>query len=145
MTDSTPPPPPEEGAPPPPPPPPPPAAAPPPPSAAVGPDGLTSDDKTWAMLAHVGGIVIGFIAGLVVMLTKGKESDFVRANAVEALNFQITVTIAWVVSFILIFVLIGFLLMFVVWIGSLILMIMGGIAANKGERYRYPINIRMVK
>ena len=97
------------------------------------------------MLAHVGGILIGFLAGLIVMLTKGKESDFVRDQAVEALNFQITVAIAWFVSFILIFVLIGFLLIFVVGIGSLVLMIMAGIAANNGQRYRYPINIRMVK
>ena len=128
-----------------PPPPPPPA----PPPAAGGPssepESLTSDEKTWAMLAHVGGILIGFLAGLIVMLTKGKESDFVRDQAVEALNFQITVAIAWFVSFILIFVLIGLLLVFVVGIGSLVLMIMGGIAANNGQRYRYPINIRMVK
>ena len=128
-----------------PPPPPPPA----PPPAAGGqpsePESLTSDEKTWAMLANVGGILIGFLAGLIVLLTKGKESDFVRDQAVEALNFQITVAIAWFVSFILIFVLIGLLLVFVVGIGSLILMIMAGIAANNGQRYRYPINIRMVK
>lgn len=129
-------------APPPPPPPPPPAEQ---PGPAPGPDGLTSDEKTWAMLAHVGGILIGFLAGLIVMLTKGKESDFVRDQAVEALNFQITVAIAWFVSFILVFVLIGLLLIFVVGIGSLVLMIMAGIAANNGQRYRYPINIRMVK
>ena len=99
----------------------------------------------WAMLAHIGGIVLWFIAPLVVMLTQGEKSPFVRRQAVEALNFQITLTIAWIVSAILIVVLIGFLLFFVVGIGGLVLMIMAGIAANKGEEYRYPVNIRLVK
>ncbi|MGZ4688921.1 MAG: DUF4870 domain-containing protein [Acidimicrobiia bacterium] len=130
-----------------PPPPPPPPSTPPPgvPGGYGEPESLTADEKTWAMLANIGGIVIGFLAGLIVMLTKGKESDFVRDQAVEALNFQITVAIAYFVSFILIFVLIGLLLIVVVGIGSLVLMIMAGIAANNGQRYRYPINIRLVK
>lgn len=105
----------------------------------------TSDDRTWAMIAQVGGIVVGFLAGLIVMLTKGKESDFVRRHAVEALNFQITVAIAYIVSLILTIVVIGLLLLPIVFIGSLVLMIMAGIAANNGQEYRYPINIRIVK
>ena len=39
---------------------------------------------------------------------------------------------------------IGFLLFFVVWIGGLVLAIIATMAANRGEWYRYPINIRMV-
>lgn len=127
---------------PPPPPPPPPGAA---GSYGSDPANLTSDEKTWAMLAHIGGIVIGFLAGLIVLLTKGKESEFVRDQAVEALNFQITLIIAYIVSSILVLLLIGILMIIVVFIGSLVLMVMAGIAANNGVRYRYPINIRMVK
>lgn len=99
----------------------------------------------WAMLAHLGGIVLWFIAPLVVMLTQGEKSAFVRRQSVEALNFQITLTIAYVVSTILIAVLIGILMLVVVGIGALILMIIAGIAANKGEDYRYPVNIRLIK
>lgn len=97
------------------------------------------------MLGHLGGIIIGFIAPLIVMLTKGNESAFTRDQAVEALNFQITVILAYVVSWVLTIVLIGFLLLFAVWIGSLVLMIMAGIAANKGQAYRYPFALRLVK
>jgi hypothetical protein len=50
-----------------------------------------------------------------------------------------------VVSAILVIVIIGLLTMFATMIGGLILMIMAGIAANKGESYRYPVNIRLVK
>jgi hypothetical protein len=64
---------------------------------------------------------------------------------VEALNFQITTYIAAIVSAILFFVLIGFLLIIVVGIGWLVLTIVAGLAANRGEDYRYPFNLRLVK
>lgn len=105
----------------------------------------TSDERTMAMLAHLGGIVLGFIPALVIYLTKGNESEFVKEQSREALNFQITVMGAWIVSLILMIVLIGLLLIPVVWIGSIVLAIMAGIAANKGDDYRYPVNIRLVK
>ncbi|MFP5326161.1 MAG: DUF4870 domain-containing protein, partial [Acidimicrobiia bacterium] len=73
------------------------------------------------------------------------ESRFVRDQAVESLNFQLTLLIGWVISFVLSFVLIGFLLMPLLWIGGLVLAIMGGMKANQGEWYRYPFAIRMVK
>jgi hypothetical protein len=52
--------------------------------------------------------------------------------------------IAYVVSFVLMLVLIGFLLFFAIWVVSIVFMIQATIAANRGEWYRYPINIRMV-
>ena len=97
------------------------------------------------MLAHLGAIILWFIAPLVVLLVQGDKSQFTRRQAVESLNFQITLTIAYVVSFILIFVIIGILMIIVVAIGGLVLMIIAGIKANNGEDYRYPVNIRFVK
>jgi uncharacterized Tic20 family protein len=111
-----------------------------------GAGGMTqSDERLWSMLGHLGSILLGFIAPLIVLLVYGQKSPFVRRHAVESLNFQITLLIAYVVSFILIFVLIGILMIFVVWIGSLVLMVMAGLAANRGEDYKYPINWRLVK
>ncbi|MGH9246130.1 MAG: DUF4870 domain-containing protein [Acidimicrobiales bacterium] len=110
------------------------------------PDAMSdSDQRLWGMLSHLGGIVLGFIAPLIVMLTQGEKSAYVRRHAVEALNFQILVAIAYIVSIILIFAIIGLVLLPVVWIGSLVLMIMAGLAANKGQDYRYPVNLRLVK
>jgi uncharacterized protein len=104
-----------------------------------------SDQRLWGMLAHLGGIVTWFVGALVIMLVFGERSPFVKRHAVEALNFQITVTIAWLVATVLSFVLIGFLLFPVIWIGTIVFCIIGGLAANKGQEYRYPINIRLVK
>ena len=115
------------------------------PAYAGGVAGAASDARQMAMFAHLGGIIIGFIAPLIIMLTKGNEDAFVKDQAVEALNFQITLAIAYVVSSVLIFVLIGLLLLPIVWIVSIVLSIMGGMAANRGEAYRYPFALRLVK
>jgi uncharacterized protein len=103
-----------------------------------------SDRRTWSMLAHLGGIVLGFIAPLVVWIMYKDRDEFVKDQAQEALNFQITLAIGWVVAVVLSFVAIGFLLYPVLWIGGLILSIMGGMAANRGERYRYPFALRLI-
>jgi len=103
-----------------------------------------SDERTWAMLAHLSGLFLGFLGPLLVMLIQGPKSPFVRDQSVEALNFQLTVLIGVFVSIILAFVLIGFLLIPALIIGALVFEILASIAANRGERYRYPVNIRMV-
>ncbi|GAA2854464.1 hypothetical protein GCM10010517_12490 [Streptosporangium fragile] len=103
-----------------------------------------SDDTTMAMLAHLLGLLTWFVGPLVVYLAKKDDSPYVRDQAAEALNFQLTLMIAYFVSWVLAFVLIGFLLMFVIWLGSIIVMIMAAVAANRGDRYRYPMNIRFV-
>jgi uncharacterized protein len=102
-------------------------------------------DTSSASMAHWLGILIGFLGPLIIMLTKGEQDQFVRANAVEALNFQITLLIGYIVSWVLMVVVIGFILYPVVWIMGLVFAIMGAMAASRGEAYRYPINIRMVK
>jgi uncharacterized protein len=104
-----------------------------------------SDERMWAMLGHVGGIVLGFIAPLVTWLVFRERSAFVDDQGKEALNFQITILIGYVVGTILSAILIGFLLLFIVWIVSIVFAIMAGIAANRGERYRYPVTLRLIK
>ena len=105
---------------------------------------LTQDEKTWGMLAHLGGLFLGFIAPLVVLLVKGTESPYTRAQAVEALNFQITLAIAYLAAFISFIVLIGIVLLPLVLIGHVVLGILASVAASRGELYRYPLNLRMV-
>ena len=113
-----------------------------------GPYGMavpTSDEKTMSMLAHAGGIFFGFIPSLVIYLTKGNESAFVKEEAREALNFQIAVAIAYTVASFLVILLIGLLLLPVVWIASTIFSVMGAIAVNNGTPYRYPVTLRLIK
>jgi uncharacterized protein len=101
-------------------------------------------ERTWGSAAHWSTILLGFLGPLLIMLTKGNESPFVRRQAAEALNFQITVIIGYFVSFVLMFVLIGFLTFFALWVGALAFSIIGAIKASSGEDYRYPVALRMV-
>jgi uncharacterized protein len=106
-----------------------------------------NDEKTWALIAHFGGIVLGFIAPLIAMLAKGNESPTVRAHAVEALNFQITWAIATFIAAILAVCSFGilFFLPLITWAVIIIFSIIGGMRANEGALYHYPMSIRMVK
>jgi uncharacterized protein len=108
------------------------------------------EERTWGMVAHLSaliGLIIGFsfVGPLIVMLAQGPKSRFVRDQAVEALNFNITVLIAVIVSSLLILIVIGLVLLPVILIGWLVFTIIGAVTANDGRPYRYPINIRMVK
>lgn len=105
----------------------------------------TSDEKTFAILAHILTIVSSFIAPLVIYLLKKDESAFVSEHAKESLNFQITMFILFMISFVLMLVLIGFLLIWLLSIVNLVLVIIATIKANENKMYRYPINFRLIK
>ena len=114
-----------------------------------GPGGLTPDERTWGGAAHWSALIGAFVAmaflgPLLVLLLKGNESAYIRAQAVESLNFQITTLIALVVSFVLMFLLVGFLLLPIVGIWWLVFTIMGSVKSANGELYRYPATIRLV-
>jgi uncharacterized Tic20 family protein len=112
------------------------------------------DEKTWALIAHFGGI-IGFIPPLVAFLVKGSQSQTVRAHAVAALNFQIVITATYVALIILrvcgAFFLpsaVDWLLSLAgtgVWIVGVVFAVIGGLKANQGQLYKYPIPIQLVK
>ena len=106
-----------------------------------------NDEKTWALIAHFGGILVGFIAPLVALLAKGNESPTVRAHAVEALNFQITWGILTIVASIVAVCTFGilFFLPMVTWLVVVIFSIIAGMKANEGVVYRYPMTWRLVK
>ncbi|WP_219472317.1 DUF4870 domain-containing protein [Nonomuraea rhizosphaerae] len=103
-----------------------------------------TDDTTMAMLAHLLGLLVSWIGPLIIYLMKKDESPYVRDQSAEALNFQITMFIGYLVAGLLSIVLIGLILFPIIWIVSLIFHIQAALAANRGENYRYPIAIRMV-
>ncbi len=98
-------------------------------------------------LSALAGFVVPFgsiIGPLVVWLMKREESSFVDRQGKESLNFQITMLIAFLISLVLVFVLIGFLLIAAVAIFDLIMIIVATIKASEGEDFRYPVSLRLV-
>ena len=112
--------------------------------------GISAEERQWAMFAHLSaliGLVIplgNLIGPLVIWLMKKESMPFVDQQGKEALNFQITVLIAMMISAVLIIVVIGFVLMFLVGLAALVLTIMAGIKANEGVAYRYPFTLRLI-
>lgn len=105
----------------------------------AGVDGISSDERMWATLAHLSIVVVALVGPLVVWLVKKEESKFVEEQAKEALNFHITVFIA---SIVLMVTIIGPV---IVGVAALVYGIIAGIEANKGICYRYPYTLRLVR
>lgn len=109
------------------------------------------DERTWGMLCHLvafSGLIVPFgaiIGPLIIWLIKKDEMPFVDDQGKESLNFQLTMFIAAVITFILCFVIIGWLIAPVLIVYYLIVLIIASIKANDGIRYRYPYTIRFVK
>ena len=102
-------------------------------------------DKIWSMLSHLSALLgVGFVLPLVVYLAMRCESEYVAANAREALNFHISVLIYGLCCIPLVFLLIGIPLLIVLGLGSLVLAIIATVKASNGLCYRYPLTLRLM-
>ncbi|MFI8632693.1 DUF4870 domain-containing protein [Microbacterium sp. NPDC077663] len=102
------------------------------------------DEKTWASLTHVSGILFAFLGPLVVYLVMRDRGPFIRAHSAGALNFQLTILIVALVSIPLAFIGIGFLLLLVAGIFALVIEIVAAVKASQGQWYTPPLSIRFV-
>ncbi|WP_345295704.1 DUF4870 domain-containing protein [Luteimonas vadosa] len=115
------------------------------------------------MFAHlsalIGGIIttgwagsIGcFVGPLVIWLLKKDEMPFVDDQGKEALNFNITVAIAFLALLLLSILTLGIGMVIaipawiVIGVAWIVLTIIASMKANEGVAYRYPFTLRLVK
>ncbi|MCA1731429.1 MAG: DUF4870 domain-containing protein [Actinobacteria bacterium] len=115
------------------------------------------DERTWSMLSHLSVLVNlvtgigGPIAALVIWLVYKDKSQRVAFHALQSLWYQVAWAVilfaGWTLTLILMFVLIGFLLVPVMAIVSLVPFVHQCYAAYKvyqGVDYRYPVIADMV-
>jgi uncharacterized protein len=115
--------------------------------------GRGGDDKTWVLAAHFGGAagmlitagVGGWIAPLIVLLTKGNQSPSVRAHAINALNFQLPWSIVGVLAWAVSWRLPVILPLLVVTIIGVAFGVIGGLRANEGRSYAYPLSASLIR
>jgi uncharacterized protein len=111
-------------------------------------DRIPTADRQLALVTHLLSLAnyvaapAGIIAVLVLWLVKKDESPALDRVGREVLNFNLSMLIYGIVSFILVFVLIGFVLLIGLWIFGLVITIVAAISANEGEYFRYPLTIR---
>ena len=106
--------------------------------------GNPEQEKTLGMTCHLLGLV-GFLGPLIIWLIKKDVSPAVDENGKEALNFQLSILIYMIASWLLIFVGIGFILMPLVWLSNVIMVIIASVKTNQGETFKDPLCIRLIK
>jgi uncharacterized Tic20 family protein len=104
----------------------------------------TDGDTTLAALAHASSLFAPFVGPLLVLLIADDGDTLVEENAKSSLNFEIVFFIAVLISFVLAFVLIGFLFLLVLMPGGLVVRIIGTLRASEGEIYHYPLTPNLI-
>jgi len=109
----------------------------------------SQEDRTLAAIAHAAGVLsstmLPVLVPLIIFFLKKDESEFVAAQAKEALNFQFTIILLTLTCFFLVFFLVGIFLVFllpIVGLLAVVFSIIGAIKTYEGKRYRYPVAIR---
>ncbi|WP_329479908.1 DUF4870 domain-containing protein [Kribbella sp. NBC_01510] len=115
-----------------------------------------SEERTWAMVAHIGVFVaawfaMGFLCPLVVWLVYRQRSDFVRRHALESLNFQLSLLIYTAIAVVLILITFGLGVLIIIpliiigAVAAVVFIVLATMAASSGNEYRYPLTIRLVR
>lgn len=132
------------------------------------------EERTWSTFIHLGGLIgmwiiptVGNIIGaLVLWLIKRNDSHVVDDQGKEAVNFQITYSLAVIAAKIVENILYGIWsvatfwsrpwwnfsftwgwgsLVQILWVLNVIFSIVAAVRANEGKVYRYPLSLRLVK
>ncbi|WP_369814549.1 DUF4870 domain-containing protein [Frigoribacterium sp. Leaf172] len=103
------------------------------------------DEKLWATLIHLGGILFWIVPALVGYLVLKDRGPFIREHTRVALNFQITMAIVLVASGLLSVIIIGAITGFAAGVVIVIFSIIAAVAANRGQYYKYPLTFEFIK
>ncbi len=125
---------------------------------------ITSEFMMWAMFAHLGVLLLGFLAPLIILIAFRQKSPFVVRHARECLNHLLTVLMLNVLALgvgaaigfgvylatqeplvsLIVGELVAVLPSMVIGIANIVFLILAGIAAGKGNDYRYPFTLRLI-
>jgi uncharacterized Tic20 family protein len=111
---------------------------------------MTKEEKNWAALIHLAaftGLVIPFgniFGPMLIWMLKKDSSEFINYHGKEAVNFQLTLTIYFVIAIVLVIILIGIPILLLVFLFSFIFPIIAAIKAAEGEYYLYPLSFNII-
>lgn len=111
----------------------------------------TAEQRQMGMFLHLSQLAnvilfpIGIIVPIVLWQTQKEKMPAIDAHGKMVTNWMISVTIYAIISIILMFVLIGFLTIIAVGVMGILFPIIGGVKANSGELWEYPLTIKFLK
>ena len=102
------------------------------------------------MACHLGallGFAIPFghiIVPLIIWSMYRDQSELVDRQGKESINFQLSITLYYLISILLIVLIIGIFMLITLVLLSFILVIIAAIKVDKGEEFHYPLTIRFI-
>ncbi|MCA9001406.1 MAG: DUF4870 domain-containing protein [Planctomycetes bacterium] len=110
------------------------------------PEAQDGDDRLWGAIAHFSTFLplplFNLLGPIIVLLAKGDDSYFAKRQAYSALNFQLTVILAYIVCIPFVLIVIGIPMMWFVGLSSVVLVCIAGIKALDGRTFSYPFSIQ---
>ena len=115
------------------------------------------DDRTNAVHTHLSGLIgalvsvgwLGFVGPLVVWLVHRDKNAFLRATSAGSFNFNLSMWLLNVVAWVCLFTVILIPVAIVLWILAAVLLVvchvLAVLKANKGEVYRYPLQLPVLQ
>lgn len=107
--------------------------------------------NNWCMLIHLSQFsgyffpLAGFVVPIILWQMKKEESELINQHGIIVTNWIISSLIYFIVSAILCVVIIGIPMLVGVGILALVFPIIGGVKANNGEVWTYPLSISFFK
>ncbi len=111
-----------------------------------------SEDNQWAFLSHCGGI-LGCIPAFLIRRYVAPRGRFTAQESLEALNFTLPPTIVAAALNVLALIFVFFspqvatvfsMLALLVWIFLTLFSVIAAIRVNRGQPYRYALNLRLI-
>lgn len=103
-------------------------------------------ESAWAVAAHLLVFVLPIVGALAILLTKGKQSVYVREHALEAFNGQFVWLMAASFSLALMYWAPAMYPLLLIVLGLLALFaILGAVAAATGNRFGYPFTPKVLR
>ena len=106
--------------------------------------------RQWGLIIHLSvlaGYIVplaGFVTPVVLWQLKKHDHPMIDAHGKNVANWLLSLLIYGTVAFLLVFVLIGIPLLWLLGILNIVFAIVGGIKANDGQAYRYPLTLRFI-
>ena len=107
--------------------------------------------KQWAMFLHLSQLagfvipLVGLVAPIIIWQTQKAQYPILDEHGKTVVNWIISELIYGAICFVLMFVVIGFPMLMVLGILGVVFPIIGGVKANNGELWRYPMTINIIK
>ena len=111
----------------------------------------TNEQRQMGMFLHLSQLAnvflfpVGIVVPIVIWQTQKDKIPALDAHGKMVANWMISITIYTFASILLMFLLIGFVTILIVALLGIIFPIIGGIKANNGDLWEYPLTIKFIK